>query len=158
MAEKRLHGSARTTRDMRRVIRQSSGSIESMARELGINSKTVAKWRRRSSVEDAPMGTQTRGFLSLSREEEYVVLDFRKRTNLPLDECLYYLKKLVPSLTRSTLYRCFLKHGLSNIADHAVEMSDRDPFDLIQGYFRKATLLRVCSELRLSGRVQFLPK
>jgi hypothetical protein len=154
MAEKRLHGSARTTRDMRRLIKQSSGSIESLARELELNPKTVAKWRRRSSVEDAPMGTRRRGSLALSRHEEYAVLDFRKRTNLPLDDCLYCLKTLIPSLRRSTLYRCFVRHGLSNIANHAVEMSDRNPFDLREGYFRRAALFRVRDKLLLSGRIQ----
>ena len=51
-----LHGSATTTEAIRRAIQNSQASLRELAARYGINPKTVAKWRRRSSVCDAHMG------------------------------------------------------------------------------------------------------
>jgi hypothetical protein len=37
---------------------------------------------------------------------------FRKHTLLPLDDCLYAPQATSLHLTRSTLYRCFQRHGI----------------------------------------------
>jgi hypothetical protein len=46
-------------------------------------------------------------------EEEAVVVAFRRHTLLPLDDCLYALQPTIPHLTRSSLYRCLQRHGIS---------------------------------------------
>ena len=46
-----LHGSAKTTHAVRTLIQRSKASTAALSRELGINVKTVAKWRKRQSVE-----------------------------------------------------------------------------------------------------------
>jgi hypothetical protein len=51
-----LHGSARTTAALRRTIQHSQESIARLAQRYDLNVKTVAKWCKRTSVEDAPMG------------------------------------------------------------------------------------------------------
>jgi hypothetical protein len=51
-----LHGSATTTEAIRRAIQHSQASLRSLAKRYGINQKTVAKWKRRSSVVDLPTG------------------------------------------------------------------------------------------------------
>ena len=38
---------------------------------------------------------------------------FRNHTLLPLDDSLHALKDTIPSLTRSNLYRCLLRQGIS---------------------------------------------
>jgi hypothetical protein len=45
-----LHGCATTTEAVRRAIQHSQESLMSLARRYGINPKTVAKWKKRSSV------------------------------------------------------------------------------------------------------------
>lgn len=50
------HGSATTTHAIRAAIRRSEASIAALSRELGINPKTVAKWRKRATVEDGKTG------------------------------------------------------------------------------------------------------
>jgi IS30 family transposase len=53
----------------------------------------------------------------LTREEEALIVAFRKHTLLPLDDCLYALQPTIPHLTRSTLHRCLQRHGISRLPD-----------------------------------------
>jgi transposase-like protein len=50
------HGSATTTHAVRAAIQRSQASLATLSRELGINPKTVAKWRKRTTVEDLKTG------------------------------------------------------------------------------------------------------
>jgi len=111
-----LHGSARTTAAVRRAIQDSQASLSRLAGQYGINPKTVAKWRRRASVEDARMGPQPRSTV-LTEEQEAVAVAFRKQMLLPLDDCLYTLQATMPRLTRSALHRCFQRHGVSRLPE-----------------------------------------
>ncbi|MBY5775195.1 IS481 family transposase, partial [Rhizobium leguminosarum] len=45
-----LHGSATTTEAIRRAIQNSQASLRVLAKRYGINQKTVAKWRKRTST------------------------------------------------------------------------------------------------------------
>ena len=47
-----LHGSLRTTEAVRRAIQHSQASLRTLARRYGVNQKTIAKWKGRSSVAD----------------------------------------------------------------------------------------------------------
>jgi transposase-like protein len=51
-----LHGSARTTAAVRRALQHSQESLRALARRHGINPKTVAKWKKRPSVQDERTG------------------------------------------------------------------------------------------------------
>lgn len=51
-----LPGSARTTPAVRRAIQASSESLAKLAVRYGLDPKTVAKWRGRTTTQDAPMG------------------------------------------------------------------------------------------------------
>ncbi len=96
-----LHGSARTTEAVRRAIQHSQESLRALATRYGINQKTVAKWKGRTSVADLSTGPKEPRSTVLSVEEEAVVIAFRKHTMLPLDDCLYALQPTIPHLTRS---------------------------------------------------------
>ena len=50
------HGSATTTHAVRAAIQRSQSSLATLSRELGINPKTVSKWRKRKTVEDLKTG------------------------------------------------------------------------------------------------------
>lgn len=112
-----LHGCARTTQVIRRAIQQSQASMSALAREHNVNRKTVAKWRGRATVEDAPMGPKTPHSTVLSPQEEAAIVAFRRHTLLPLDDCLYALQPTVPHLTRSSLHRCLQRHGISRLPE-----------------------------------------
>jgi transposase InsO family protein len=112
-----LHGSAATTHAVRAAIQRSQASIAELSRTYGINPKTVAKWRKREGVEDAPMGPKQRRSTVLSKEEEALIVAFRRHTLLPLDDCLYALQATIPHLTRSSLHRCFQRHDISRLPE-----------------------------------------
>ena len=108
-----LHGSARTTEAIRRAIQHSEASLRALSKRYGINQKTVAKWKRRTSVADVRTGPKEARSTVLSIEDEAVVVAFRRHTLLPLDDCLYALQATIPHLTRSSLHRCLRRHGIS---------------------------------------------
>lgn len=131
-----LHGCATTTAAIRRAIQHSQESLRALAKRYGINQKTVAKWRKRSSVSDLPTGPKEPKSTVLSIEEEAVIVAFRRHTLLPLDDCLYALQATLPHLTRSALHRCLQRHGLSRLPEVAGGESDRRKFKAYPiGYF-----------------------
>ena len=110
-----LHSSATTTEAVRRAIQNSQESLRALAARHGINPKTVQKWRKRTNVQDAPMGPKAPASTVLSLEEEAIIVAFRKHTLLPLDDCLYALQATIPRLTRSSLHRSLQRHGISRL-------------------------------------------
>ena len=108
------HGCARTTPATRRLIQQSTESLQKLAKRLGINEKTVAKWRGRTTTEEGVRGPAPASTVLTPAEEAAIVL-FRQQTLLPLDDCLYTLQEAIPHLSRSALHRCFQRHGISRL-------------------------------------------
>jgi len=112
-----LHGSATTTEAVRRAIQHSQESLRALAKRYGINQKTVAKWRNRTSVADVPTGPKEPKSTVLTADEEAVIVAFRRHTLLALDDCLYALQPTIPHLSRSSLHRCLQRHGISRLPD-----------------------------------------
>src|SRR5476649_2865160 len=131
-----LHGSATTTEAIRRAIQHSQASLRALAKRYGINQKTVAKWKGRTSVADLPTGPKKPKSTVLTTEEEAVIVAFRKHTLLPLDDCLYALQPSIPRLTRSSLHRCLQRHGVSRLPEVEGEKTARTKFKSYPiGYF-----------------------
>ena len=86
----------RVTSSPSRLALPASGRPPS--RRHGINPKTVVKWKRRTSTDNAPMGPKTARSAVLSQAEEAIVVAFRRHTLLPLDDCLYALQATIPRL------------------------------------------------------------
>jgi transposase InsO family protein len=112
-----LHGSATATHAIRAAIQRSKATAKELSERYGLNPKTVAKWKKRTFVHDAPMGPKDPRSTVLSVEEEAIAVAFRKHTLLPLDDCLYALQTTIPHLTRSSLHRCYRRHGISRLPD-----------------------------------------
>jgi transposase InsO family protein len=131
-----LHGSATTTEAVRRAIQAGQESVRALARRYGISPTTVQKWRKRSSVSDAPMGPKQVRSTVLTLEEEAVVVAFRRHTLLPLDDCLYALQPTIPHLTRSSLHRCLQRHGISRLPEVTGDKPAKKKFKAYPiGYF-----------------------
>ena len=127
-----LHGSATTTEAVRRAIQHSQESLRGLAKRYGINTKTVAKWRKRSSVTYLPTGPREPRSTELTLAEEAIIVAFRRHTLLPLDDCLYALQATIPTLTRSALHRCLQRHGISRLPETEGDKPTRVAADFLR--------------------------
>ena len=122
------HGCATTTHAIRATIQRSQASNAELSRELGINVKTVAKWRKHQTVEDRKTGPKEPNSTVLGKDEEAMIVAFRRHTLLPLDDWLYALQPPIPHLTRSSLHRCLQRHGISRLPDMDGDKPQRQKF------------------------------
>ena len=130
------HGSATITHAVRAAIQRSQASLAQLSKELGINPKTVAKWRKRQTVEDLKTGPREPRSTVLTEDEEATIVAFRRHTLLPLDDCLYALQPTIPHLTRSALHRCLQRHGISQLPHVESDKPKRQKFKRYPiGYF-----------------------
>ena len=74
------------------------------------------------------MGPSSPHSTVLTLAEAAMVVEFRRRTLLPLDDVLGCLRDSVPKLTRSSLHRCLERHGISRIPDNPDKASKRGKF------------------------------
>ena len=117
---------------VRRAIQDSQESLRALAKRYGINPKTVAKWKKRTSCADLPTGPKDAKSTVLSLEEEAIIVAFRRHTLLPLDDCLYALQATIPHLTRSSLHR----QGISRFPEVEGDKPVRKKFKTYPiGYF-----------------------
>lgn len=131
-----LHGSATTTETVRRAIQNSQESLRALSKRYNINQKTVAKWKKRTSVSDLPTGPQVASSTILTTEEEAIIVAFRKHSLLPLDDCLYTLLPTIPHLSRSSLHRCLQRHGISRLPEVTGDKEPKKRFKTYPiGYF-----------------------
>ena len=128
-----LPGSARTTPAVGRLIQQSPESLQRVATRHGVNPKTVAKWRSRTTTADAPMGPNPAATVRTA-EEEALAVAFRQHTHLPLDDCLYALQETIPHRSRSARHRLFQRHGISRLPGPAPDEQKKRLQDYPIGY------------------------
>ena len=142
-----LHGSARTTPRVRAELQASKEKTSALAQRYGLSRTTVAKWRSRTTTHDAPMGPSSPHSTVLTPAEEAMVVEFRRRTLLPLDDVLGCLRDTIPKLTRSSLHRCLGRHGMSRLPQDPDKGAKRGKFaDTSIGYVHIDI-----SELRLAS-------
>ena len=98
------HGSVRTTQAVRRAIQRSQESLQTLANRHGLDPKTVAKWRKRSTLQDARMGPEPASMLLRGAEEAIAVAFRRRKRNsktIPSATCTSILRKCRPSRVSS---------------------------------------------------------
>jgi hypothetical protein len=111
------HGSATTTHDFRAEIQRSPASLAQLCWELGINAKTVAKWRKRAAAENLKIGPNEPLSTALTEVEMAVIVAFRRYTRLPVDDCPDALHPSMPLRTRSAVHRRLQRHGILRSPD-----------------------------------------
>lgn len=103
------HGSATTAHAIRAEIQRLQSLLPLLSRELGINPRTVAKWRKRATVEDMKTGPSEPRSTALS--EGGVQAPYASAVRrLPLRSAA-----LDPPPDRSALHRCLQRHGISRL-------------------------------------------
>jgi len=109
----KLHANATTTPRTRAYIQHSTASTTSLARELGISARTVARWRGRRDVHDRSH-VPHRLATTMSDWEEALCVELRRSLALPLDDITEAMRRCInPKLSRSAIHRCLKRHAIS---------------------------------------------
>lgn len=98
-------GSATTTLAVRVAIQPSQGSVARLSRELEINLQTVGSDPRGRRLRIWQPARQTLASTILMGGEEAMIVAFRQRTRLLLEDCPDASQPWIPHLTRSALHR-----------------------------------------------------
>ena len=128
-----LHGGAKTTPKIRKEIQGSDKSIAALARQFGLNPKTVRYWKNSNTVGDKKSGPKTRVSV-LTALEQQALGEVRRTLQLPLDDLFIVFKPNIPALTRSNLHRCLQHHGLSRLPKEEGERVKKPFKDYSIGY------------------------
>jgi transposase-like protein len=83
-----------------------------LALKYNISSNTVNKWRNRNETNDRSSAPKNIAY-SLSDIESALVVSIRRSTWFSLDEVYETLLEQNSSISRSSVYRCFLKNGIN---------------------------------------------
>jgi transposase len=110
---------------VRAELRSSTEGTRALAAHYGLTPKTVAKWRRRTGTADVAMGSRRPRSSVLTEAEEAIVVEFRRRTLLPLDDVLGCLRETSPNLSRVALHRRLVRHGISRLPRDEEKASKR---------------------------------
>src|ERR671910_636032 len=97
-----LHGSARTTPRIRAELQASQEATRILAARYSLNEKTVAKWRKRTTTTDQPMGPNRPRSTVLTEVEEAIIVEFRRRTLLPLAEGKLHMVLAIDRVSKFT--------------------------------------------------------
>ena len=108
-----------------RAFQMSKEKTSTLAQRYGLSRTTVTKWRTRTTTGDAPMGPAKPRSTVLSPAEEAVIVEFRRRTQLPLDDVMGCLLESIPKLSRSSLHRCLRRHGISRLPASEIKATGR---------------------------------
>ena len=70
---------------------------------------------RSTIAQRSPGGSTGEAGARLTEAEEAIIVEFRRRILLPLDDVLGCLKDQIPKLMRSALHRCLVRHDISRL-------------------------------------------
>jgi transposase-like protein len=112
--EIKLHRNATTTPAVRTIIQRSSAPTAELARRFGVNQTTVRRWRNRAGeVLDRSHARHHRG-QSTDPTSEALISELRTTLGLSLDDIVEVMRRcLDPNLSRSAIFRCLQRLGLS---------------------------------------------
>ena len=122
----RLHGNATATPAKRAYIYQNRHrSTAELQRELGLGYRTVVRWKERPDGQDGSSRPH-RMHASLADWQEKLVVELRTTMLLPLDDLLAVVRKVMkPTLTRSALNRCLVRHGAGSLRALRARLEDK---------------------------------
>jgi transposase len=125
----KLHAKARTTPAIRLEIQQSTLTIAQLAKRFAVSENTIRKWKSRTNTEDKSHTKHQLG-QSTSPEEETLILGLRNDLALGLDDILEVMNRCVnPKLSRSAIYRCLKRYGVSAYPKVPTEKEKHRPFE-----------------------------
>lgn len=115
----KLHANARLTPKQRGEVQASFETVRELSRRFGVTETTIRRWRNRVHSHN-PIGdrSHTRHQLhqSTTPVEEELIVALRVDARLSLDDILEVMHRCVnKKLSRSAVYRCLKRFGVTNI-------------------------------------------
>src|SRR5690554_6251500 len=117
----KLHKQATTTPKIRAEIQAAPSSISDseLARQFGVATATIRRWRYRDDVYDRPH-TRHNLLATLTSEQEEVLIAAREPLRLGLDDPLVVAREFLnPRLSRSGLHRMLERREVPTLAELA---------------------------------------
>ena len=114
----KLHKQAATTPRIRAEIQSAPSSItdSELARQYGVATATIRRWRHRDNVHDRSH-TRHNLLATLTSEQEEVLIAAREFLRLGLDDLLVVAREFLnPRLSRSGLHRMLKRRGVPTLA------------------------------------------
>lgn len=130
----KLHVNATTTPRIRSYIQSSTLTVAALSKELGVSEATIRKWRERTTICD---GSHRRHQLnqSTSPEAEFIIEGLRRDLGLSLNDIVEVMNRCMSeTLSRSAVYRCLKRLGLSGRVKEPVQGTqrfDETPFGFV---------------------------
>ena len=124
------HSNATTNLNIRFQLQNYSGSNSELATKFAISEQTVSKWKNRDFLQDSscrPLNIQ----YSLTELEKALVISLRTSSWASIDEVWETLLEINPKISRSSVYRCFVKEKINKIPqekkDKAKKFKEYEP-------------------------------
>ena len=124
------HSNAKTNINIRFQLQNNSENNSKLASRFGISEQTVSKWKNRDSLQDAsckPLNIK----YSLSDLEKALAKSLRTSSWVSIDEVWENLLEINPKISRSSIYRCFVKEKINLIPqekkDKAKKFKEYEP-------------------------------
>ncbi|MDO9152265.1 MAG: hypothetical protein Q7U47_00880 [Paludibacter sp.] len=109
------HSNAMTNVNNREQIQKCCSSTnQELAARFNVSNQTVSKWRNRGFQQDAsccPLNIK----YALSELETALIISLRSATWLPIHEVYETVLLQNASISRSSVYRCFVKNNINNV-------------------------------------------
>lgn len=110
------HSNARTNVHVRLEISKSNLTSWELANMYNISEPTVSKWKNRACFEDKSSRPHTIHY-ALKDIEKTLIASIRQSTWLPLDEVLEMVLPANPNITRSAVYRTFVRDKINKVPE-----------------------------------------
>lgn len=118
------HSNAATNLNIRSQIQNSSGSNSDLASQFGVSKQTVSKWKNRNFLQDA-FCTPLNIAYALSDLERALVISLRKSSWMPIDEVWETLLVENSKISRSSVYRVFVKENINVVPQQKKETAKK---------------------------------
>ncbi len=125
------HSNAKTNIHIRQEIKNNQSlNVSQLAERYGVSRQTVSKWRKADTPQDNSCAPHKIAY-ALTEEEKGLAITLRKSTWFSLDEVWEMLLDNNPSISRSSISRCFVKAGVNKVPakqrEKAKKFKEYDP-------------------------------
>lgn len=124
------HFNAKTNLNIRFQLQNNFGTNSHLASRFNISEQTVSKWRNRDFLQDSSCSPINIKY-ALTDLEKALAISLRNSSWSPIDEVWENLLEINPKISRSSVYRCFVKENINQVPqekkDKAKKFKEYEP-------------------------------